>query len=582
MTKTKLLMGASALVASLALAGAGGAATVTYLYGTGSSLDAPYLAEIEGCYGPQQPLDIQGATVTTKGTTATYKVCLAPSQTAHALKFMQSSSGFGEGAVFSNNAKNFAGLTSANTTYPGLEYGAGDYGLGGDVTKYNCVTPTDPSPATTCSVGSGASLVTVESHGVAGGATAAPYNNPLDTYGQVIQFPLLITPVAIAYNPIYKSVYNPSTGKATSYSFNIHTKNADGSGGLQLDMPTLCAIFNGQITNWNDPAITALNGGVSLKATTDTGAFSAQIEMVGRQDGSGTTSIFYRALAAQCGQGTVSYTEAGDSLSYTNAYLPAGGKNLPSSLGGASTTQYWTSGATLTPVLGQFTLAKGSGGIAAYMSIALTATAAKPTLTQGKIAYIGPDFALPACKNTKTAGCTSLNVVDIKTNGVAIEPTAATALAAFSAAGGANGLLPPQTDVNGAYDAANTTFGARSAPQDWAEPLTTTVTYSTGGSGATPLAAPPAGYYPIVGTSNFFFYTCYKTAQAASDVTAFLNYYYTNAQTKTVLNLAGLAQMPSVWGSTILGTFVTDPNSLSLNITTGGTGPQCTGHTGAI
>jgi ABC-type phosphate transport system substrate-binding protein len=572
MIKTNLLMGASVLVASLGLAAAASAAATNVVYGTGSSLDAPYLAEIEGCYGPSSPLDIQGATVTTKGTTATYTVCLAPSQKVIGLRYMSSSSGFGEAAIFSNNAAAYAGETSTGAVYSGLEYGAGDYGLGpSDVNAYICLT----GP---CSVGSGASAVTVAGHGVA--PTTGQFANPKDSYGAVIQAPLLITPVAIAYNPVYKAVYNPTTKATTSYSFNLKTKNADGSGGLQLDIPTLCAIFNGQITNWNDKAITALNGGVSLKATADTGAFSVPIELVGRSDGSGTTSIFYRALAAQCGT-TVTFTEGGDSITYTNQYGASGGKTLPASLGGASTTQIWASGPTLTPITGQFTLAKGNGNIAKYVALTPVVNATTPVAVQGKLAYIGPDYALPAAKNTKVAGGTSLNVVDIKTGGVAIEPTAATALAAFTAAGGVNGLLPPQT-TGTAYNASNTTYGVRSAPQDWAEPISTTETFSTGVTVNTPLAAPPAGYYPLVGTSNIFLYTCYKTAATVTAVTGFLNYYYSNAETNTVLNLAGLAQLPSVWGTTILGTFVTDPNSLKLNITTGGTATQCTGHAGAI
>ncbi|HSB67585.1 MAG TPA: phosphate ABC transporter substrate-binding protein PstS [Anaerolineales bacterium] len=59
---------------------------------------------------------------------------------------------------------------------------------------------------------------------------------------------------------------------------------------LTLDGVTLAAIYSGKITRWNDPAITALNPGMSLP--------DASITAVHRSDGSGTTEIFTNALSA--------------------------------------------------------------------------------------------------------------------------------------------------------------------------------------------------------------------------------------------------------------------------------------------
>ena len=53
---------------------------------------------------------------------------------------------------------------------------------------------------------------------------------------------------------------------------------------LKLTGPVLARIFLGQITRWNDPAITALNPGAELPNT--------YITVVHRSDGSGTTYIF--------------------------------------------------------------------------------------------------------------------------------------------------------------------------------------------------------------------------------------------------------------------------------------------------
>ena len=59
---------------------------------------------------------------------------------------------------------------------------------------------------------------------------------------------------------------------------------------LHLTGPVLAAIFLGQITHWNDPAITALNPGITLPA--------ASITVVHRSDGSGTTYIFSNYLSS--------------------------------------------------------------------------------------------------------------------------------------------------------------------------------------------------------------------------------------------------------------------------------------------
>jgi phosphate transport system substrate-binding protein len=59
---------------------------------------------------------------------------------------------------------------------------------------------------------------------------------------------------------------------------------------LRLTGPVLAAIYLGQITRWNDPAITTLNPGISLPP--------AAIHVVHCSDGSGTTYIFSNYLSA--------------------------------------------------------------------------------------------------------------------------------------------------------------------------------------------------------------------------------------------------------------------------------------------
>ena len=77
----------------------------------------------------------------------------------------------------------------------------------------------------------------------------------------------------------------PTVGGADVITFNLH-----GVTDLRLDGPTLAAIYLGQITHWNDPAITAQNPGVRMP--------EEDITVVHRSDSSGTSYIFTDYLCA--------------------------------------------------------------------------------------------------------------------------------------------------------------------------------------------------------------------------------------------------------------------------------------------
>ena len=128
-------------------------------------------------------------------------------------------------------------------------------------------------------------------------------NNPQERYGALVQVPFLIAPVTIAYDPVYKRICQ-GDGSIKEYVFNIHKpRRTDGSGGLRLDADTYCKIFNGQITDWADPAITALNDGKLVRDPTDpvaAGSWHLPIVMVGRSESSGTTSLWTRHLSNVC------------------------------------------------------------------------------------------------------------------------------------------------------------------------------------------------------------------------------------------------------------------------------------------
>jgi phosphate transport system substrate-binding protein len=64
----------------------------------------------------------------------------------------------------------------------------------------------------------------------------------------------------------------------------VVTYNLAGNPGLKLDADSIAGIFLGEIKNWNDPKLAALNSGTKLP--------DQEIVVVHRSDGSGTTFIF--------------------------------------------------------------------------------------------------------------------------------------------------------------------------------------------------------------------------------------------------------------------------------------------------
>ena len=89
-----------------------------------------------------------------------------------------------------------------------------------------------------------------------------------------------------ARSPTRTSSSRPASARSPS-----PTTSPGVTGTLKLDGPTIAKIFLGKIKKWNDPAIAALNSGVTLPAT--------PIQVVHRSDDSGTTSIFTTWLKGQ-------------------------------------------------------------------------------------------------------------------------------------------------------------------------------------------------------------------------------------------------------------------------------------------
>jgi phosphate transport system substrate-binding protein len=119
-------------------------------------------------------------------------------------------------------------------------------------------------------VGSGAGIAAITNHQVDFGASDAPLTPDQQTAcGDCVQIPWALSAMAIAYNV------------------------PGGPTHVNLDGSTISKIFLGQITNWNDPEIKALNKGASLP--------DLKITPVFRSDGSGSSYALTDYLSSVSG-----------------------------------------------------------------------------------------------------------------------------------------------------------------------------------------------------------------------------------------------------------------------------------------
>jgi phosphate transport system substrate-binding protein len=323
-------------------------------------------------------------------------------------------------------------------------------------------------------------------------SNVSPYTKPVVRWGALIQLPFSIDPVAISYN-----------------ASGLDIRTSDGK--LHLDKSAYCKIFNHIITDWQNSELEALNNNMPLVSS------STPIHLVGRSDGSGTTSILTRHLENVCSgvSGNKFFLSTnggadGGFTTYTN--LPEGLKTfyVNASLGIA--------------------LNGSSGGVAD----AIHANA-------GAIGYIGADYALPAsiAVGSTANGNPAAALLNSHTS-TYIDPTATASIAAYASA------TPP----SGA---------ARSNPENWA-----------------PFVTDPTAGYPIVGTTNIVLGQIQSPDRVSalvndgtgSDPEGFLHWYYraNNAVPNDILSPAALGVLPSNWLQAINDTFITNASSLGLNI----------------
>ncbi len=120
-------------------------------------------------------------------------------------------------------------------------------------------------------VGSGAGIAAITNHQVDFGASDAPLSpDQQNACGDCVQIPWALSATSVAYNVPGAPVH------------------------VNLDGATISKMFLGQITNWSDPAIKALNKGANLP--------DLKVTPVFRSDGSGTSYNFTDYLSSVSGE----------------------------------------------------------------------------------------------------------------------------------------------------------------------------------------------------------------------------------------------------------------------------------------
>ncbi|HWM46455.1 MAG TPA: substrate-binding domain-containing protein [Xanthobacteraceae bacterium] len=262
MTKLKAGLAASAILMSF---GATQSAHAQYAYGGGATFPSIVYRQLLDCL--YTPAD--GAQGGPAGPMAMSPACPFPNgqgigYAAHIL-YAPVGSGAGKRALINNDASNTStglGTPAAANTVPYTHSGAGG--------SY-------PYPFITFAGSDDVWTSADQTNWVNKGNLA--------TFGRVVQIPMLAGPVAVAFNG--------KDGNGNNLNINPGNYNPPGaSSQLNLSRQAVCGIFSGHITKWDNPILTALNGGTPLG--------TGNITVVHRSDGSGTTFIMTNGLATQC------------------------------------------------------------------------------------------------------------------------------------------------------------------------------------------------------------------------------------------------------------------------------------------
>lgn len=379
------------------------------------------------------------------------------------------------------------------------------------------------------------------------------YDSPRAETGPPIQIPIAGTAVAIAFDPVYKNVRVSARG-VQRLRFQYVTKPS--GGGMNLSRDAFCGIFAGRIRVWDHPEITASNGGIPVwpdPADTNPG-LGRQIEVVLRDDDSGTTNLFVRHLISVCGP-----TDAGFNGQPIGQRFP-GSTAIPIAAGNFSSCP-----ARANSVFpnGSYFQARGNEGVTTCLNTRNPGPNIGDERGNGRVGYLSPDFVQPYVSVDPYRGFGIVSADIANSTGRYIEPTPesiAPALANFPAPNG-----------NDRADARNWVVGSVQS-----NPALNSVLNDPAG----------ASSYPIVGTTNFLFYTCYENADETNALVSnnpntfgFLNFLYatdgatgvgSNARVdvRNIIRGSGFETVPRDFRRAIIDTFTNNTSGLNLQIRT--------------
>ena len=213
-------------------------------------------------------------------------------------------------------------------------------------------------------------------------------------------------------NPIEVPV--TSDGVATPYNPSGLTVPTNG---LQLSVDTLCGIFTGGITNWNDSHITSDNNGVQVSP-------NLPILVVYRLDGSGTTFLLSNHMNTACASTSFPWTF------------------------GVGTTVTWPTGPGF---IGE----TGSSGVAGEVAN-----------TAGAIGYVGPSFLGPPYNipapllqdNYALTHPTSKQYIKLGTSSIVKALAGVTLPSHFTPTDILNDTIVPDSPAKGAYPIAGFSY----------------------------------------------------------------------------------------------------------------------------
>ncbi|QTD92136.1 substrate-binding domain-containing protein [Burkholderia anthina] len=312
------------------------------------------------------------------------------------------------------------------------------------------------------------------------------------TNGPLIQIPYIVTPITVPLvnGPAVTSTTTPQTTPGQAHS-------------IALNDDDLCGIFSGRITDWAGTGATHTNPVINPQTGSAYTTTSTPIKVIYRTDGSGTTELLTRHLAAVCSAtNTATGVTFVDSLTFT-ASFPGG--VVPSNFTGAS----------------------GSGGVRNALS----------SSTGAAVAYLSPDytntFLAPKSTVVTSAGALQLPVASLvnKANGAYYAPTYANASTALGS------ISPPASKL------------AASNQANWV-----------------PNAGNPASGYPVSGTSQIILSQCYADPNVKTAVHDFLNAHFTNASFASIVHGNGFDTVPSNYQTAISNDFLSNASTWNLDI----------------